>query len=85
MNNRTQKLSDIVRRLLIEQEGATATEYGVILGVIIAVVIAAVALFGSQFSSATSAVYSGLANGTDAAGGSFGPGAFRSQTGVALP
>lgn len=75
----------MVRRLIVEQEGATATEYAVILGAIIVAVVGAVALFGLQFSSTTSAVYTGLSNGTDSAAGSFGSGSYRSQTGVTLP
>jgi len=72
-------------RLVSEQEGAAASEYAVILGVIVVVVIAAAAVFGLQFVNTTSSVYSGLSNGTDSAGGSFGPGNFRSQTNVSFP
>lgn len=85
MNYFANNLFGTMRRLVSDQEGATSTEYGVILGVIIVAVVAAVALFGSQFSSTTTAVYTGLSSGTDSAGGSFGPGTFRSQTGVAVP
>lgn len=85
MSHLKQNFSCFVRRLIIEQDGATATEYAVILGVIIVAVVGAVALFGLQFSSTTSAVYTGLSSGTDSAAGSFGPGSYRSQTGVTLP
>jgi|CXWL01.1.fsa_nt_gi Flp pilus assembly pilin Flp len=79
------RLFATVGRLVIEQEGAAASEYAIILGVIVVVVVAASVVFGLQFSSTTSAVYSGLSNSADSAGGSFGPGDFRSQTSVAFP
>ncbi len=72
-----------VRRFLVEQAGATATEYAIILGILIVAVIGAAAMFGIQFSNTTSAVTSGLSNGTETSG-SFGA-AFRPQTTVSAP
>ena len=85
MNYTRHILVSAVRRLMIEQEGAAASEYAVILGVIVVVVVAAAAMFGLQFTSTTSAVYSGLSNGTDSAGSGLGLGNFRSQTNVSIP
>lgn len=68
-----------------EQEGATATEYAVILTLIIVAVVGAAALLGLTFSGTTSAVYTGLSGGTDSGGGSFGPGNFRNSTTVTHP
>ena len=84
MNPRTKKCNG-VHRLLLDQDGVTSTEYGVILGLIVVMIIAAVGLFGSEVSSTTAAVHSGLSNTTDFAGPSFSPGSFRSQANVTVP
>lgn len=79
------KLSDVVRRLLAEQEGAAASEYVLILGLIVVIAIGVVAVFGLHVSETTSAVYTGISGGTDSNGATFGPGSFRSHTNALIP
>lgn len=85
MNDTRHILFSALRRLMIEQEGAVASEYAVILGVIVVAVVAAAAMFGLQFASTTSTVSSGLSYGTDSAGSGMSLGNYRSQINVPIP
>lgn len=74
-----------IDRMRIEEEGATTTEYAVILGIILVAVIAGVAFFGMHLSDTTSAMSGGLNQGGDPFGGAFGPGKIRLQSTVSHP
>lgn len=79
------QLLQTARVFVSEQEGATATEYAVILTLIIATVAGAAALLGGTVSGTTSAVYNGLSTGTDAGGTFFEAGSFRNHITVNNP
>lgn len=86
MKNTLNQSISASRSFCFEQEGATATEYAVILTLVIVAVVGAAALFGFTFSGTTSAVYSNLSGATDSGGGgSFGPGNLRTNTSVKMP
>ena len=66
------------KAFLRSEDGATATEYAVMLGLVAAVVITSVSMLGEQvsatFSGVTAELPSGADGGTGAAGGPMGIG-----------
>lgn len=58
MSNVTKRITELPSRLVAEDEGATAVEYGLLVGLIAAVIIGAVVILGGNINDAF-----GLING----------------------
>jgi len=65
-------MREVFKRLLAEETGATAIEYGLIAGLIAVVIIGALTLTGTSLSSLFGAVAGKLNDVADSAGGSGG-------------
>lgn len=78
-------LVTMTRRFLLDERGAAASEYAIILGVIVVASLAAITLFGLNMSQTTTSVYSDLSHTTDTGPAVFGPGDMRTGTRINLP
>lgn len=75
----------LLRRMVFEQEAATSAEYAFVLALVIVAAVATLAMFGSQLGGTTSILTNEVPGAGPGPGGSFGPGNFRTRTGVQIP